>query len=115
MDVFAAVAEPTRRRVLDLLADGDRPAGELASAFPTLSQPAVSRHLRVLREAGLVDVRIDGQRRVYRLRADQLAELDVWLNRYREFWADRLGALETHLAQRQAQSHQASHNRSDTR
>lgn len=92
--MFAAVADPTRRTLLELLADGERAAGELGAAFPTLSQPSVSRHLRVLREVGLVEVRIEAQRRIYILRPDRLAELDRWLDRYREFWAGRLDALE---------------------
>lgn len=79
------------------LVERDRPAGELAAAFPSLSQPAVSRHLRVLRDVGLVDVRVDAQRRIYRLRPDRLREVGVWLDRYREFWADRIDALEEHL------------------
>lgn len=98
MDVFAAVAEPTRRAVLDLLAGRERSAGELVAAFPTLTQPAVSRHLRILRESHLVDVRADGARRLYSLRPIALAELDHWLERYRRFWSARLDDLEDHLA-----------------
>ena len=97
MDVFEVVAEPTRRAVLDLLAGRDRSAGELVDAFPALTQPAVSRHLRILRESQLVDVRPDGARRVYSLRPAALAELDRWLDTYRRFWADRLDDLEAHL------------------
>ena len=97
MDVFEAVAEPTRRAVLDLLAGRERSAGELVAAFPALSQPAVSRHLRILRESQLVDVRADGTRRVYSLRPAALAELDRWLDRYRRFWGERLDDLEGHL------------------
>lgn len=97
MDVFEAVAEPTRRRVLDLLTEGDRAAGELVAAFPSLTQPAVSRHLRILRDAGLVSVRTDAQRRIYSLRPHGLVELDTWLERYRRYWADHLDALERHL------------------
>jgi len=97
MDVFEAVAEPTRRAVLDLLAGRERPAGELVAAFPALTQPAVSRHLRILRESQLVDVRADGTRRVYSLRPAALAELDRWLDTYRRFWGTRLDALEGHL------------------
>jgi DNA-binding transcriptional ArsR family regulator len=97
MDVFAAVAEPTRRAVLDLLAERERSAGELVAAFPTLTQPAVSRHLRILRESQLVDVRADGTRRVYSLRPAALAELDRWLDTYRRFWSERLDELEGHL------------------
>jgi DNA-binding transcriptional ArsR family regulator len=90
--------------MLDLLADGERPAGDLVAAFPTLTQPAISRHLRVLRDVGLVDVRPDAQRRIYTLRAERLSELDAWLARYRRFWADHLDALETHLNQTQART-----------
>jgi DNA-binding transcriptional ArsR family regulator len=98
VDVFEAVAEPTRRGVLDLLADGDRAAGDLVAAFPSLSQPAVSRHLRILRDAGLVSVRSDAQRRIYSLRPEGLANLHAWLERYRRFWSQHLDALERHLA-----------------
>jgi DNA-binding transcriptional ArsR family regulator len=94
--VFDALADPTRRQVLELLAEKDRSAGEIASAFP-VSRPAVSRHLRVLREAGLVRVRRDAQRRVYALDATPLAEVDSWLATYRRFWRDRLDDLERHL------------------
>jgi DNA-binding transcriptional ArsR family regulator len=97
MDVFVAVAEPTRRAILDLLAEGERPAGALVAAFPELTQPAVSRHLRVLLEVGLVEVRPEAQRRIYALRPDRLAEMDDWLGRYRRFWDHRLDALERHL------------------
>ncbi len=100
MDIFEAVAEPTRRSVLDLLARHERSAGELVAAFPALTQPAVSRHLRILRESQLVDVRADGTRRVYSLRPDALAELDRWLDSYRRFWGERLDDLEGHLAAR---------------
>ena len=102
MDVFEAVAEPTRRAVLDLLAGRERSAGELVSAFPALTQPAVSRHLRILRESQLVDVRPDGTRRLYSLRPAALAELDHWLDSYRRFWGERLDDLESHLDSRAA-------------
>ena len=97
MDVFEAVAEPTRRAVLDLLAGRERPAGELVEAFPALTQPAVSRHLRILRESRLVDVRAEGTRRVYSLRPEAMTELDRWLETYRHFWSRRLDDLESHL------------------
>ncbi len=93
---FAALAEPSRRRILDLLRDGERPVGELVDAL-RMSQPGVSKHLRVLREAGLVEVRPDGRRRLYGLRAAPLAEIDAWLDPYRRHWAARLDALERHL------------------
>ncbi|HZG95444.1 MAG TPA: metalloregulator ArsR/SmtB family transcription factor [Mycobacteriales bacterium] len=96
MDTLAALADPTRRRILELLADGDVAAGELSDEF-AVSRPAVSRHLRVLREAGLVQSRVDGQRRVYSLDARPLAELDEWLTPYRRFWAHRLDALDTEI------------------
>jgi len=96
VDVVAALADPTRRRILELLVDGDVPAGELAGRFP-VSRPAVSRHLRVLREAGLVEVRVDRQRRVYSLNPQPLAELDAWLAPYRRLWSQRLDALDTEI------------------
>ena len=95
---FEVLAEPSRRRILDLLRDGEQAVGELVANL-RLSQPAVSKHLRVLKEAGLVEVRPDGQRRRYRLRAAPLAELDAWLEPYRAFWTDRIDALERHLDQ----------------
>jgi DNA-binding transcriptional ArsR family regulator len=97
MDVFAAVAEPSRRALLDVLAEGERSAGELLATLPGLTQPTVSRHLRVLREVGLVVVRPDAQRSIYALRADGLVEIDEWITRYRRYWADHLDALERHL------------------
>ena len=97
MDVFAALADPTRRRVLDLLRRRERAAGEFATEFPKLSQPAISRHLRVLREARLVSVRPSEQRRVYSLRPEGLAVIDAWLAEYRHFWQTQLDALEKHL------------------
>jgi DNA-binding transcriptional ArsR family regulator len=97
MDVFEAVAEPTRRAVLGLLARRERSAGEIVTAFPELTQPAVSHHLRILRESQLVAVRADGTKRVYSLRPAALAELDRWLDTYRHFWGERLDDLEEHL------------------
>jgi DNA-binding transcriptional ArsR family regulator len=96
MSAYAALAEPHRRQILDLLRDCERPAGELVERLE-LSQPGVSKHLKVLREAGLVAVRADGKRRVYELRAEPLAEVDAWLARYRALWSERLDALERHL------------------
>jgi DNA-binding transcriptional ArsR family regulator len=93
---FEVVAEPARRELLDLLIDGPRPVGELVSATG-LSQPNTSRHLRVLREAGLVESRPDGQRRLYELRPDGLAELLRWLAPYRRRWRASLDRLERHL------------------
>jgi DNA-binding transcriptional ArsR family regulator len=93
---FELVAEPTRRRILDLLRERARPVGELVKLLG-LSQPGVSKHLRLLREAGLVRVRRDGQRRWYELDPKPLAELDEWLEPYKELWEDRLDQLERHL------------------
>jgi DNA-binding transcriptional ArsR family regulator len=93
---FEVLAEPSRRQILDLLRGRERSVGELVGAM-RLSQPGVSKHLRVLREAGLVTVRREAQRRWYRLRAQPLTEVDAWLEPYREFWAGRLDALEEHL------------------
>ena len=93
---FELVAEPTRRSILDLLREGERSVGELVQHVG-LSQPGVSKHLRALREAGLVEVRREAQRRWYGLRPEPLAEIDHWLAPYREFWAGRLDALERHL------------------
>ena len=93
---FEVLAEPSRRRILDLLRAEERSVGQLVDQL-ALSQPAVSKHLRVLREAGLVTVRVDAQRRCYRLRLDPLRELDDWLAPYRRLWSDSLDALERHL------------------
>lgn len=93
---FEVLAEPRRREILDLLRTGERPVGELVEQL-ALSQPAVSKHLKVLRDAGLVEVRQDAQRRWYRLRPAPLAEVDAWLQPYRELWHGRLDALEAHL------------------
>jgi DNA-binding transcriptional ArsR family regulator len=93
---FEVLAEPRRREILDLLRVGERPVGELAERL-SLAQPAVSKHLKVLREAGLVEVRHDAQRRWYRLRLEPLTELDAWLAPYRALWNSSLDALERHL------------------
>ena len=97
---FAILAEPNRRRILDELCQGERSVGELVKRL-SLSQPAVSKHLRVLREADLVASRVDKQHRRYRLRPAPLAEVDDWLAPYRRFWAERLDALQAHLDQEQ--------------
>ncbi len=94
--MFEVLVEPRRRRILDLLRERERTVGDLVSALG-ISQPGVSKHLRVLRDAGLVGVRADGQRRLYRLRAAPLREIDEWLAPYRAAWRDRLDALEAHL------------------
>lgn len=102
---MAALAEPNRRRILDLLRAGERPVGELVDALE-VTQPTVSRHLRVLREAGLVTARGDAQRRLYRLQPEALHTLDAWLAPYRLQWGDRPAALAGRLdrmAQQEAQ------------
>jgi DNA-binding transcriptional ArsR family regulator len=94
--VLDVIAEPTRRRILDAVRGGERSVGELVDEVG-MHQPGVSRHLKVLRDAGLVEVRQDAQRRLYRLRPEPLMELDAWLEPYRAEWATRLDALERHL------------------
>jgi DNA-binding transcriptional ArsR family regulator len=96
MSVFEIVAEPNRRRILDLLGEMERPVGELVARLE-LSQPAVSKHLRILREAGLVEVRSDAQRRLYSVRPEPLKAIDAWLTPYRRMWAERLADLARHL------------------
>jgi DNA-binding transcriptional ArsR family regulator len=93
---FDVLAEPNRRRILDLLLEGPRPVGELVAQIG-LTQPGTSKHLRVLRQAGLVSVRKDAQRRLYELRPEPLAEVNAWLEPYRRLWAEHLNALERHL------------------
>ena len=93
---FAIIAEPNRRAILSLLVSSEQSVGEIERRL-RIPQPTVSKHLRVLREAGLVTVRVDAQRRCYRLRLDPLRELDDWLAPYRRLWSDRLDALERHL------------------
>ncbi|MBI4932725.1 MAG: winged helix-turn-helix transcriptional regulator [Actinobacteria bacterium] len=104
MTIFTALADPKRREILDLLREGERPAGAIVARVD-LAQPTVSQHLKVLREAGLVSVRADANRRVYRLRPAGLLELDAWLTPYRRLWADRLDALELHLDQHPDPTH----------
>lgn len=94
--VFAALADPTRRAILERLAQGEATVTELAAPLD-ISQPAVSKHLRVLKQAGLVVVRPQAQRRLYALRPEPLRELDAWLTPYRRMWSERLDALERHL------------------
>src|SRR6202171_6832421 len=94
---FAALADPTRRRVVEIRPARELPAGEIARRF-AMPAPAVSQHLRLLRDAGLVHVRRDAQRRIYALDPSGLAELDAWLARFRRFWSGRLDALEQQLA-----------------
>lgn len=94
------LSDPGRRQILDLLRLRDRAAGELVAAMQ-ISQPGVSKHLKLLREAGLVDVRGEGQRRIYSLRPEPFAELDRWLAPYRVFWSGKLDALGAHLDREQ--------------
>jgi DNA-binding transcriptional ArsR family regulator len=96
VNALEALADPTRRRIVELLAERERNAGELAAQFD-VSRPAVSRHLRVLREQGLVRTRELGTQRIYSLEPEPLAELDAWLGKYRGFWAQRLDALDTQV------------------
>ncbi|MFO7293717.1 MAG: metalloregulator ArsR/SmtB family transcription factor [Actinomycetes bacterium] len=93
---FSILAEPARRQILDLLRDGEKSVSELVEALG-MSQPAVSKHLRILREAGLVEARPRGQLRLYRLRPEPLAEIDAWLAPYRRLWKGSLDRLERHL------------------
>jgi DNA-binding transcriptional ArsR family regulator len=95
--VLQALADPSRRTVLEILRDHPATVGELADALP-IARPGVSRHLRVLREAGLVDVQQDSQRRIYSLRPDALVEVDEWLGPYRLLWQNRMDALHTEIA-----------------
>jgi DNA-binding transcriptional ArsR family regulator len=96
MNAFDVLAEPNRRRILDLVRDEERSVNDLVEKL-SMSQPAVSKHLRVLREGGLVSSRVEGQRRMYRLEPAALAEVDAWMQPYRRFWEDRLDALEKYL------------------
>lgn len=101
--VLRALADESRRTVLETLANGSATAGELAALLP-IARPGVSRHLRVLREAGLVEVRQEAQRRVYSLRPEPLAEVDDWLGLYRDLWQQRLNALHTEVARGKRES-----------
>ena len=96
MDAFTALSDPTRRRIVELLADGERSAGAIAAEFE-VSAPAVSQHLKVLLEAGVVTVRREAQRRIYRLEGEGLSEIEAWISRVRRFWSDRLDRLESAL------------------
>jgi DNA-binding transcriptional ArsR family regulator len=95
-NTFAVLAEPSRRMILDCLREGELAVGDLVTAL-ALAQPSVSKHLRVLRDAGIVDVRVDAQRRLYRIRPTSLREIGRWLEPYRALWEDHLDALEDHL------------------
>ena len=96
-NVFLAIADPTRRAMLDFLIAKPRPAGEIVSHFPQLTQPGVSQHLRVLREAQLVNVTVHAQQRIYSLKPEGLKTLGDWISKYQVFWTDKLQALEEHL------------------
>ena len=96
-DVFSVIADPTRRAVLDLLARGPRNAGGIAAEFPRLTQPGVSRHLKVLRQANLVDVTVRAQQRIYAINPEGLADLYEWVAKYQAMWPDTLDALGRHL------------------
>jgi len=98
-DCFQAIADPTRRALLDRLGSGEKTAGELGEGI-ALSQPALSKHLRILREAGLVEVRAKGRTRVYAERPEGMHELIDWIEHHQRFWEDRLTALGTHLARK---------------
>ncbi len=106
MTTFEALADPTRKRILDLLRERPRLVGELVDALE-MSQPGISKHLRVLREAGLVNVRQDAQRRWYELRPEPLIELDSWLESYRHLWNERMDRLDEHLRNLQRQDKQS--------
>lgn len=93
---FSIVAEPNRRAILDLLLDAERSVGEIEQAL-SLSQPSVSKHLRVLRDAGFVESRVEAQRRLYRLKPEPLMELDAWLAPFRRYWSAQIDKLEAHL------------------
>ncbi|MFC7546875.1 ArsR/SmtB family transcription factor [Plantactinospora sp. GCM10030261] len=101
MHAFDILGDPVRRRILELLADGEQAAGSVSEIIRTefgISPPAVSQHLRVLRESGFVTVRPEGTRRLYAVQAAPLREVDIWLDRFRQFWSQRLDALGTELA-----------------
>lgn len=101
MNAFDVLGDPVRRRILDLLARGQAAAGDLSATIEEefgISQPAVSHHLRVLRESGFVTVRVDGSRRLYRLHSDGFSDVDEWLDRFRQMWAGPLDALATEVA-----------------
>jgi DNA-binding transcriptional ArsR family regulator len=93
---FAIIAEPNRRAILSLLATSERSVGDIEAEL-SLPQPSVSKHLRVLREAGFVESRVDAQRRLYRIKPEPLMEIDAWLTPFRRFWSVHVDALERHL------------------
>ena len=98
MDTFTALADPTRRQIIESLAGGETSFGDLADKFE-MSRPAVSQHLKVLRDAGIVTARVDAQRRIYRLNDDCLEDVEAWLGKVRDFWSQRLDKLEQLLSE----------------
>ena len=96
MNTFEVLAEPARRQILDLIRGDERSVTQLVESL-SMSQPAVSKHLRVLRSSGFVEARVDGQRRMYHVRPEPLVEVDAWLEPYRRMWSDRLDRLGRHL------------------
>lgn len=116
MNAFDVLGDPVRRRILELLAEGEHPAGAVGGVIQDefgISQPAVSQHLRVLRESGFATVRVDGARRLYAVDATPLEEVDIWLERFRQFWSQRLDALATELARGRRETHHPSTSRQD--
>ncbi len=95
--VFSTISNPVRRKILDLLRNGERPAGVIVEEFPSLPQPAISRHLKILRKAGLVNVSQTAQQRIYSLSPENLREIDQWISKYRKFWGERLDSLSDYL------------------
>jgi len=112
--VFEIVADPKRRAILSLLGASDQSVGEIERQL-RMSQPAVSKHLRVLREAGFVDSTVDAQRRVYRLKLDPFREIDAWLAQFRRFWSAHIDALERHLDRMERQQATTTDSRKKTR
>jgi DNA-binding transcriptional ArsR family regulator len=113
---FDVLGAPVRRRILELLSDGERASGEVGAVVQDefgISQPAVSQHLRVLQEHGFASVRAQGARRLYRVAPEPLVEIDAWLERYRPFWAQRLDALDTELARGRRARNTVRRSRSD--
>ena len=102
MNAFEVLAEPARRRILDLVREDEKSVGELVTSR-AMSQPAVSKHLRVLREEGFVEARVDGQKRLYQMKPPALAEVEAWLEPYRRLWAERLDGLARYLEETQAE------------
>ena len=103
MDSLSALADPTRRQIVEMLSRGERASGDIAARFE-ISPPAISQHLKVLREAGLVQVRVEAQRRVYAINPDGLDEIETWIHQVRQFWKGRLDALEHELRAARAKS-----------